>query len=136
MDHKFKETMREQGINAVGYIDHLEDLYTKHRIFIAPLLSGAGIKGKVINALSYGIPTILTPMAAEGIGLRHGYDCMISRTPQEWAESINKLYHDEALWQSISRASRKYAEQQFSVSEGRRLMREIFESIELYKSQD
>lgn len=136
MDHKFKETMREQGVNAVGYIDHLEDLYTKHRIFIAPLLSGAGIKGKVINALSYGIPTILTPMAAEGIGLRHGYDCMISRTPQEWAESINKLYHDEALWQSISRASRKYAEQQFSVSEGRRLMREIFESIELYKSQD
>ena len=46
MDHKFKESMREQGINAVGYIDHLEDLYTKHRIFIAPLLSGAGSREK------------------------------------------------------------------------------------------
>jgi len=136
MDHKFKESMREQGINAVGYIDHLEDLYTKHRIFIAPLLSGAGIKGKVINALSYGIPTILTPMAAEGIGLRHGHDCMIARTPREWAESINKLYHDATLWESISKASREYAEQQFSFSEGRRLMREIFESVELYKVQD
>ena len=136
MDHKFKESMREQGIKAVGYIDHLEDLYTKHRIFIAPLLSGAGIKGKVINALSYGIPTILTPMAAEGIGLRHGHDCMIARTPREWAESINKLYHDATLWESISKASREYAEQQFSFSEGRRLMREIFESVELYKVQD
>ena len=136
MDQKFKESMRDQGINAVGYIDNLEDLYTKHRIFIAPLLSGAGIKGKVINALSYGIPTILTPMAAEGIGLRHGYDCMIARTAQEWAESIKKLYHNETLWKSISNASREYAEQQFSFSEGRHLMREIFESIDLYKSQN
>ena len=136
MDHSFKTSMRDQGINAVGYIDDLEDVYTKHRIFIAPLLSGAGIKGKVINALAYGIPTILTPMAAEGIGLRHGHDCMIARTPQEWAESIKKLYKDEALWKAISKASREYAEQQFSFDEGRRLMREIFESIELFNSQN
>ena len=136
MDHSFKASTREQGINAVGYIDNLEDVYTKHRIFIAPLLSGAGIKGKVINALAYGIPTILTPVAAEGIGLRHGHDCLIARTPQEWGESIKKLYNDEALWKAISKASREYAEQQFSFGEGRRLMREIFESIELFNSQD
>ena len=91
MDQRFKESMQEQGINAVGYIDHLEEIYTKHRIFIAPLLSGAGIKGKVINALSYGIPTILTPTAAEGIGLRHGYDCLIAGSPQEWADAIKQL---------------------------------------------
>lgn len=65
-----------------------------------------------------------------------GHDCMIARTPREWAESINKLYHDATLWESISKASREYAEQQFSFSEGRRLMREIFESVELYKVQD
>ena len=136
MDQRFKESMQEQGINAVGYIDHLEEIYTKHRIFIAPLLSGAGIKGKVINALSYGIPTILTPTAAEGIGLRHGYDCLIAGSPQEWADAIKQLYNDEALWKSISKASRDYALQKFSFREGRRLMREIFESVDLCKSQD
>ena len=61
---------------------------------------------------------------------------MIARTPQEWAESIQKLYKDEALWKAISKASREYAEQQFSFDEGRRLMREIFESIELFNSQN
>ena len=136
MDQQFKQSMRREGINAAGFIENLEDIYTKYRIFMAPLLSGAGIKGKVINALSYGIPTILTPMAAEGIGLRHRYDCMIARTPQEWASSIKELYYDKTLWESISKASREYATQQYSFSEGRRMMREIFESVELYKFED
>ena len=136
MDQQFKQSMRREGINAAGFIENLEDIYTKYRIFMAPLLSGAGIKGKVINALSYGIPTILTPMAAEGIGLRHRYDCMIARTPQEWASSIKELYYDKTLWESISKASREYAIQQYSFSEGRRMMREIFESVELYKFED
>ena len=136
MDESLQSSLTEKGINAVGYIEHLESLYTTHRIFIAPLLSGAGIKGKVINALAYGIPTVLTPVAAEGIGLRHGHDCLIARTAEEWAECIEKLYNDEALWKSISRTSRDYAQREFSFKEGRRLMKEIFESVELYKTHE
>lgn len=136
MDESLQSSLTERGINAVGYIEHLESLYTTHRIFIAPLLSGAGIKGKVINALAYGIPTVLTPVAAEGIGLRHGHDCLIARTAEEWAECIEKLYNDEALWKSISRTSRDYAQREFSFKEGRRLMKEIFESVELYKTHE
>jgi glycosyltransferase involved in cell wall biosynthesis len=136
MDNDLKNSLNAQGIKAVGYIENLEDLYTNHRIFIAPLLSGAGIKGKVINALAYGIPTILSPIAEEGIGLRHGHDCIIARSPQEWAEAITNLNTDERRWKSISKASREYAQQQFSFTEGRRLMRETFESIDLFNIQN
>ena len=136
MDDDLKASLKQQGINAVGYIEHLEDLYLNHRIFIAPLLSGAGIKGKVINALAYGIPTILSPIAAEGIGLRHGHDCLIAKSPHEWAEAITNLNINERYWNSISKASREYAQQQFSFTEGRRLMRETFETIDLFNIQN
>ena len=136
MDDDLKASLKQQGINAVGYIEHLEDLYLNHRIFIAPLLSGAGIKGKVINALAYGIPTILSPIAAEGIGLRHGHDCLIAKSPHEWAEAITNLNINERYWNSISKASREYAQQQFSFTEGRRLMRETFEAIDLFNIQN
>jgi glycosyltransferase involved in cell wall biosynthesis len=136
MGHEAIASLKTLGINAVGYIENLENIYINHRIFIAPLLSGAGIKGKVINALAYGIPTILTPVAAEGIGLRHGYDCLIARNPDEWIESITTLYNNERLWKSISNASKQYAQQQFSFTKGRQQMRDIFESIELYRVKD
>ena len=136
MEDTLKTRLLERGIKAVGYIDNLEDLYLKHRIFIAPLLSGAGIKGKVLNALAYGIPTVLSPIAAEGIGLRHGHDCLIARTSLEWFDAITSLYRDESLWKSISQASRKYAQQQFSFSQGKRMMREIFEAVDLYQPED
>jgi glycosyltransferase involved in cell wall biosynthesis len=101
-------------------------------VFVAPLLSGAGIKGKVLNALAYGIPTVLTPTAAEGIGLRHGHDCLIAKTPEEWVEGISRLCQNDELWTSISTAARSYAASQFSFAAGKLKMKAAFEAVDLF----
>lgn len=119
-------------IDPVGFVEEVSDAYDRHRIFVAPLLSGAGIKGKVLSALAYGIPCVLSPMAAEGIGLRHRQDCMIAATGTEWCEAITMLYDDDALWTEMSEAGRKLATTQFSFERGRDQMRKAFEAIELF----
>lgn len=119
-------------VDTAGFVEEVADAYNQHRIFVAPLLSGAGIKGKVLAALTYGIPCVLTPVAAEGIGLRHKHDCLIAQTPQEWFDAIDTLQRDDALWQSISDNARAYVTDAFSFERGRQLMREAFESVELY----
>lgn len=119
-------------IDPIGFVEEAADAYDRHRIFVAPLLSGAGIKGKVLSALAHGIPCVLSPMAAEGIGLRHGQDCMIAATPTEWSEAIMKLYDDDALWAEMSVAGRKLATTQFSFDHGRNQMRKAFEAVELF----
>lgn len=119
-------------IRPEGFVEILSDAYDRHRIFVAPLLSGAGIKGKVLAALAHGIPCVLTPTAAEGIGLRHGHDCLIATTPEEWRDAIDQLQKDDALWQSVSDNARAYARQSFSFENGRDLMRIAFESVDLY----
>jgi GT2 family glycosyltransferase/glycosyltransferase involved in cell wall biosynthesis len=123
-------------IVPVGYIKDVAAAYEKHRVFVAPLLSGAGVKGKVVHALAYGLPCVLTPIAAEGIGLRHGHDCLIVRNPEEWVSAILLLYRHDDRWIALSNAGREYATTQFSYREGQRKMREALEAVDLYNHMD
>lgn len=126
--------LASDAIHPEGFVANVADAYDRHRIFVAPLLSGAGIKGKVLAALAHGIPTVLSPMAAEGIGLRNGHDCLIARTPQEWARAIQDLQTDDALWQRISEQARLYVRDSYSFEAGRDLMRTAFEAAEMYSA--
>jgi glycosyltransferase involved in cell wall biosynthesis len=123
-------------IDPAGFVEELEDAYHQHRIFVAPLLSGAGIKGKVIGALAHGVPCVLTPTAAEGIGLRHMHDCIIAETPAEWKAAIETLYNDKALWQKISDNARAYMSDSFSTEKGIERMRATFEAVDLFSPLD
>jgi GT2 family glycosyltransferase len=128
--------LANEWIIPFGHVKDVADVYQKHRVFIAPLLSGAGVKGKVVSALAYGIPTVLTPVAAEGIGLRHGVDCLIARNPEEWVSAILTLCYQDDRWHALSRASRDYAASHFSFQEGRQRIKEAFEAIDLYNHME
>ena len=53
-----------------GYVKDLRTAYDSCRVFVAPLLAGAGLKGKVVDALAFGVPCVMSPVAAEGMTLR------------------------------------------------------------------
>jgi GT2 family glycosyltransferase/glycosyltransferase involved in cell wall biosynthesis len=126
------EALASDRIQPVGYVEEIADAYDRHRVFVAPLLSGAGIKGKVLSAIAHGIPTVLTPIAAEGIGLRSGHDCMIVADAQGWADAILALSQDDKMWTSMSKAARDYAAQRFSFEAGREKMKAAFEAVDLF----
>jgi len=126
------KALASDQVDPAGFVENVADAYDRHRIFVAPLLSGAGIKGKVLSAIAHGIPTILTPVAAEGIGLRSGLDCVIVEHPQDWAEAITRLSLDDKLWMSMSNAARAYAAERFSFPAGREKMKAAFEAVDLF----
>lgn len=123
-------------VDPVGFVQDIADAYDSHRVFVAPLRSGAGIKGKVLSALAHGIPCVLTPTAAEGIGLRHGHDCFIAETPTQWAEAISRLMAEDELWTQMSNHAQSYMRDAFSFERGRKQMREAFEAATLFQSLD
>ncbi len=56
------------GVQLLGYIDHLSDFYRETDVIVAPMLMGSGLKMKVGEALSYGVPVVGTELAFEGFG--------------------------------------------------------------------
>ncbi len=128
------KALASETVDPVGFVKDLADVYDGHRIFVAPLLSGAGIKGKVLSALAHGVPCVLTSTAAEGIGLRSGHDCFVAESPAEWAEAIAKLTQDDDLWTEMSENAQKYMRSSYSFAKGREKMRTAFEAANLYNS--
>ena len=106
-----------------GYVENVEDVYNRHRLFIAPLRSGAGLKGKVVGALAAGAPTILTSLAAEGVGVSRGVEAVVADTPADWVAAIVSLYGDEAKWTQMSERARAFARENFSFARGVETMR-------------
>ncbi len=56
-----------KSIEFIGYVKKLKNIYKKIDILIAPILSGSGTRLKILEALSFGIPVITTPIGAEGL---------------------------------------------------------------------
>ncbi len=127
--------LKSPKVSPIGFVQDVSSAFDKHRIFVAPLLSGAGIKGKVLSALAHGAPCVLTPIAAEGIGLRSGHDCIISETAEEWRDAIVSLSEDDELWMKLSQNAQEHMRAAFSFERGRDLMRKAFEAVDLFRSK-
>lgn len=102
MPEEFSAFSPKDGIIAKGYVENLSDVFEGHRIFVAPLLSGAGVKGKVLEAISWGMPTVISPVAAESTGLVNGVSTFVVEKPKEWVEVIETLYGAHEVLASIS----------------------------------
>jgi len=119
-----------------GYVEDVAEVYDNCRVFIAPLKTGAGLKGKVAGALAHGAPTVLSPIAAEGLGIVDGREALVASTPEQWATSISELYNDRGRWDAISDAARSFSARQFSFESGSKSMRAALEQIEFFAPKE
>ena len=97
-----------------GYVPEVEPYLRNARVFIAPLRFGAGIKGKVGEAMAHGIPVVTTSIGAEGFGLTHELDVMIADDPAAFAAAVARLYSEKELWERVAHNSRLRIENHFT----------------------
>lgn len=102
-----------KDVRILGYIPDVEPYLIEARVFIAPLRFGAGIKGKVGEAMAHGIPVVTTSIGAEGFGLTHELDVMIADNPESVAAAIEQLYSQKDLWERVAHNSRVRIEKHF-----------------------
>ena len=120
-----------QGVDILGFVPELVPHYTKALVNVAPIRFGAGIKGKVLAAMTVGLPTIATSAAAEGMGLKSGSDIIIADDPREIADAVIRLCTDEELWYQISNSASVTAQAEFSVDAQVPRWRRILKSLAL-----
>ena len=81
----------------------LELLLARVRVFVAPLLVGGGVKGKVMQAMANGLPVVSYEVGVEGMDVKHGQHAMIAHETAEFAEHIAKLHENCSAWSQVSR---------------------------------
>lgn len=106
--------VKDNRIILTGFIEDVEPLFKKSRIFITPLRFGSGIKVKVINSLYRGIPTVTTSIGTEGLKVKDGEHIYIKDNPTEYVNAINTLLTNKDIWEKFSTNARTIAHQYYT----------------------
>lgn len=121
------EALAGDKVVVHGFVEDIEPMLEAARISLAPLRYGAGVKGKVNMAMSYGLPVVATPMAVEGIDASAGRDVLVGADAQEYADAVIRLYRDADLWTSLSRNGLENVRRQFSFEAARQTLERLLD---------
>jgi GT2 family glycosyltransferase/tetratricopeptide (TPR) repeat protein len=103
------------AIQVTGYVPSVEPYLRAHLISVAPLRYGAGMKGKIGEALASGLPVVTTSIGVEGMGLKNGENgALVADDPETFAAHVARLYADRELWNQLSTQGRRHIESHFT----------------------
>jgi O-antigen biosynthesis protein len=114
-------------IHVTGYVPEITPYLHNSHISIAPLRFGAGMKGKIGEAMAHGVPVVTTTVGSQGMGLTDRKDVMIADTPQQFAEAVLEIINDDGLYETIRKNAVKIIEDNYTPSRVGQLM---FNSLE------
>jgi glycosyltransferase involved in cell wall biosynthesis len=116
-------------IRVHGHVPDLTEFYDRARVAIAPIRFGAGVKGKVTQALARGVPCVATTIGAEGSRADGGEHLLIADDPEGFAAEIARLYHDDELWQRIASAGRMHSDRHYGIEAAQRELVGLFPDL-------
>ncbi|HZZ92076.1 MAG TPA: glycosyltransferase [Usitatibacter sp.] len=119
-----------EGVEAIGFVDDLEPWLQRCRLSVSPLRYGAGVKGKVNQAMSRGLPVVATRVSIEGMHLVEGEEVRVADEPRAFAQAVAALYRDEDAWNRLSRAGLANVERHFSPRVARRAIEALLDEVE------
>ena len=114
------------GIRIHGHVPDLQPWLDGCRLSVAPLRYGAGVKGKVNQAMAHGLPVVATSPAVEGMHLIDGQDALVADDAGGFADAVLRLHGDEALWNRIAANGRDNVARHFSMDAARGVVGELF----------
>jgi glycosyltransferase involved in cell wall biosynthesis len=85
------------GVRVTGFVEDLEDLYGATIGMLAPVVGGSGVRMKLLETMSAGMPTVTTSDGAAGLGVEDGREVLIADRPTEFAERVVRLVRDAPL---------------------------------------
>ena len=115
------------GIVFKGFVsdEELSDIYKKCKMVVVPLRYGAGVKGKVIEAIYNGIPIVTTSVGAEGIKNVEDVVC-VEDEPKQFAEKVLELYNDDEQLEGMGNKSQQFVKEYFSTDAVWKIIEEDF----------
>lgn len=104
----------DPSLNIVGEVPSVGPYIARAALGISPALSGAGFRGKINQYALLGLPTVASPIAAEGFAYRHGVDILVAPDAGSFAESCIRLLTDPDMNKRLAEAAGRTCQAQYS----------------------
>lgn len=105
-----------ETVKILGYTENMAEYFSSCICLVAPLKLGAGIKVKILEAMSAGIPVLTNEIGIEGIEAVNGQDYILCSTPEEYADSIKELVSNRKLEEKLSLNSKTFIKKKYHMA--------------------
>jgi len=130
----------KEGFIVKGRVENAEEVMKNAKICLAPIRFGAGLKGKLIQAMQCGTPSVTTLIGAEGIAGDLNWNGYITSDPKEFAKKAVHLYSEEKLWKNAVEKGFEIINSKFNKEEHQQEFSErltdLFKNIGSYRQQN
>ena len=106
-----KIALTRPSVNLLGYVPDMGALFAQHTLLICPVLSGSGVRVKLLEAFASGIPVVSTTLGAEGLIGRDQPRCLLADTGDQFADAVVTLLENPQQASALAVAARHYVEQ-------------------------
>lgn len=89
----------KEGFLIQGRAEEVASLFLNAKVLLAPIPYGAGLKGKLFEAMQFGLPSVTTLMGAEGMRGAFDWNGAVTTNETAFIEQAVRLYSDESLWE-------------------------------------
>ena len=118
----------KEGFIIKGRAESVETVFSQAKVLLAPIPFGAGIKGKLLESMQFGLPNVTSAVGAEAMHGNLDWNGFITDNETEFVEKAVLLYQDENLWQKSQENGYKIVENRFK--------KELFEPHFIHKIQE
>lgn len=124
-----KKTYSHPNIFLKGFVEDVRDYYNRCTIFVSPLVSGSGIKNKVLEGMSCKCPVVSTSIGLDGIAYTNRVHAYRADTVEEWVKSIAVLMEDSSKRQALGEHAYNLVKEHYSWNNSMSRYVELFENL-------
>jgi glycosyltransferase involved in cell wall biosynthesis len=106
--------LNKPNVIIVGEVENAKNFIQSKAVMIVPLLSGEGMRVKIIEGMALSKTIVTTSIGAEGIDCKNNTHCIIADHPNEFAEAISKCISDKIFYDEIGKNAKLLAFQQYN----------------------
>jgi len=98
----------DASIDLVGFVEDVREPLLRYSVFLCPILSGSGVRVKLLEAFAAGIPVVSTRLGAEGLASKDGEICALADDPDAFAEKTLSLVRNQEQSEAMARRAREH----------------------------
>ncbi|MET3027855.1 glycosyltransferase [Flavobacterium sp. UW10123] len=121
-----KHIPKLQNVENLPFVKDLDEIYKRSRIAICPMLSGTGLKIKVIESLSHGLPVVCTERGVDGLINKTNNGCLASNDSLLFSTYIERLLNDSDFYNKNHLEAKNFFESNFDTKRTYEVLDTIF----------